>query len=403
MRVDHASLAVGDLRLAAPDAKDPPLVIHLVYRFDTGGLENGVVNLINHMPATAYRHAVVALTEVVPAFAARIRRDDVQYLSLHKPPGHGFKLYPRLLRLLREWRPAIVHTRNLAALECQVIAQLAGVPARVHSEHGRDLAETRGRGGRYRLMRRLYRPFVDQYVAVSRDLADYLVGEVGVSKRCLNQIYNGVDSATFVPSRPRASIAGCPFNAPGFWLVGTVGRMQPIKGQTLLARAFIRALNEHPALAERLRLIMVGEGPLRTESQALLDAAGVGHLAWLPGERSDVPNVMQGLDCFVLPSLSEGISNTILEAMSCGLPVVATDVGGNADLVVAGRSGMIVPVEDAQAIASCLTSLFLDAGQAETMGCQGRLIVEERFSLSKMVNAYNEVYDRALAGRQALA
>ncbi|MBX9794426.1 MAG: sugar transferase, partial [Burkholderiaceae bacterium] len=92
---------------------DPrPLVLHLVYRFDTGGLENGVVNLINHMPASAYRHAVVALTEVAPAFAERIRREDVAMVSLCKTPGHGVKLYPRLRHLFADLRPAIVHTRN---------------------------------------------------------------------------------------------------------------------------------------------------------------------------------------------------------------------------------------------------------------------------------------------------
>ena len=104
----------------------PPLVLHLVYRFDTGGLENGVVNLINHLPQQAYRHAVVALTDVVPSFAQRIRRGDIEFVSLHKPPGHGAKLYPRLLKLFRALKPEIVHTRNLAALECQVPAALAG-------------------------------------------------------------------------------------------------------------------------------------------------------------------------------------------------------------------------------------------------------------------------------------
>ena len=92
--------------------------MHLVYSFDVGGLENGVANLINHMPAERFRHAVVALTHCAPAFCQRITRADVDFLSLHKPPGHGIKLYPRLYRLFRERRPAVVHTRNLAALEC---------------------------------------------------------------------------------------------------------------------------------------------------------------------------------------------------------------------------------------------------------------------------------------------
>ena len=178
----------------------PPLVMHVVYRFDTGGLENGVVNLINHMPAGAYRHAVVALTEVAEGFARRVRRGDVRYVSLHKPPGHGAKLYPRLAALMRELQPAVVHTRNLAALECQVPAAWAGVPARVHGEHGRDVEDLDGSSRKHQWMRRLYRPFVHQYVALSQDLAGYLQRKVGVPATRLNQIYNGVDITRFSPA-----------------------------------------------------------------------------------------------------------------------------------------------------------------------------------------------------------
>ena len=301
-----------------------PLVVHVVYRFDTGGLENGVVNLINHMPAHAYRHAVVALTEVVPAFAARIRRSDVEFISLHKPAGHGFKLYPKLVDLFRRLRPAIVHTRNLAALECQVPAWWAGVPGRVHGEHGRDVEDLDGSSRRHQWMRRAYSPFVHRYVALSRDLGGYLSDRCGISASRVEQVYNGVDIALFAPAPGgRAPIAGCPFTDASLWLVGTVGRMQTVKHQTLLARAFVAALAQQPALRARLRLVMVGDGPLRDECLAILGAGGVADLAWLPGERADVPDVMRGLDCFVLPSKAEGISNTILEAMACALPVVA--------------------------------------------------------------------------------
>ena len=115
--------------------------------------------------------------------------------------------------------------------------------------------------------------------------------------------------------------------------------------------ASAQALALAPHLKAKMRLVMVGEGPLRAEAQGLLDVAGVGSLAWLPGERADVPEVMRGLDCFVLPSLAEGISNTILEAMASGLPVLATDVGGNAELV-GSATGELVPSGDAEALAA---------------------------------------------------
>jgi sugar transferase (PEP-CTERM/EpsH1 system associated) len=298
-------------------------------------------------------------------------------------------------------RPDIVHTRNLAALECQVPAALAGVPVRVHGEHGRDVDDLDGTSLRYHWARRVYSPFVHQYVALSRDLAGYLEGRVGVRPARISQVYNGVDLDRFQGLRgERKSIPGCPFNDPKLFVVGTVGRMQTVKAQTLLARAFVRALELQPMLRERLRLLMVGEGPLRAESQALLDAAGAGSLAWLPGERDDVPDVMRGLDCFVLPSLAEGISNTILEAMACGLPVLATAVGGNVELVDDGVTGALVSGADIDALAAGLVSMASDPNRSAVMGVEGRARVERHFSLRSMVGAYHGLYDKLLAERK---
>lgn len=387
--------------MTAGAATDPrPLVLHLVYRFDTGGLENGVVNLIDNLPTQAFRHAVVALTEVVPGFAKRIRRDDVALVSLRKGAGHGAKLYPQLTRVFRELRPAIVHTRNLAALECQVPAWWAGVPVRIHGEHGRDVHDLDGSRRRYQWMRRTYRPFVQHYVALSRDLGGYLQQRVGVPERRIAQIYNGVDVQRFRPSTAgRAPLAGSPFDDPALFVFGTVGRMQTVKAQTSLARAFGRMLELQPSLRSRVRLVMAGSGPLRAEAQAWLDAAGLGELAWLPGERADVPDVMRGLDCFVLPSLAEGISNTILEAMASGLPVVATEVGGNAELVVSGQTGELVPAADVEALAAAMARVAADKGRAAAWGAAGRQRVEQQFSLMAMVDAYQALYDRLLAGQ----
>ncbi len=122
----------------------------------------------------------MALTEVAPSFAKRVQRHDVEYIALRKPAGHLWKLYPRLLRVFRELQPAIVHTRNLAALEAVVPAWTAGVPVRIHGEHGRDAIDPDGMRRRYQWVRRAYSPFVSRYVAVSKDLERYLRERVGV-------------------------------------------------------------------------------------------------------------------------------------------------------------------------------------------------------------------------------
>jgi glycosyltransferase involved in cell wall biosynthesis len=178
---------------------------------------------------------------------------------------------------------------------------------------------------------------------------------------------------------------------------GTVGRMQEVKDQPTLARAFVRLLALHPELKATARLALVGDGPLRARCAEILAAAGIADLAWLPGERSDVADVLRACDVFVLPSLGEGISNTILEAMATGLPVVATAVGGNPELVTDGETGALTPAADPEAMARAMAPYALDESRRRTHGAAGRATAERRFSLEAMVAAYVDVYDHALA------
>lgn len=379
-----------------------PVVVHVMYRFDTGGLENGVVNLINTMPAAAYRHVVLALTEVTD-FKQRVKRTDVEFIALHKPPGQGFWQFPKLYSLFRQLRPAIVHSRNLAALEVQLPAWAAGVPVRLHGEHGRDMGDLDGTNLTNQRIRRFYKPFVHHYLALSRDLADYLTLKVGVPVNRITNACNGVDTTRFSPAPGGVlAIDACPFDPAVHWLVGTVGRMQTVKDQTLLANAFVLALERAPQLKSSMRLVMVGDGPLRVQAQQILEKAGVASLTWLPGERQDVPDIMRGLHAFVLPSLAEGISNTILEAMASALPVIATAVGGNAELVCDGETGDIVPAADASILAQRLIQLASHPERARSMGQAGRQRVLQRFGMQAMVATYQGVYDDQLGRRRSL-
>ena len=149
-----------------------PLVAHLIYRLDFGGLETLLVDCINRMPAH-YRHAVVCLTDY-SAFVQNIQRPDVQLFSLHKPPGHGIKTHLKLWKLLRRLRPDILHTYNLAAMEYAFTAALAGVPVRIHAEHGRDAGDPEGKNAKHNFLRRRLAPFIDRYVPVSDDLHRWL-------------------------------------------------------------------------------------------------------------------------------------------------------------------------------------------------------------------------------------
>ncbi|OYY94877.1 MAG: sugar transferase [Hydrogenophilales bacterium 28-61-23] len=378
-----------------PSGAKPVLIAHVVYHFGTGGMENGMVNLINRLPTAEFRHVVISLTDHTE-FRQRIHRDDIRFVDLDKRPGHDLSWMGRLYSLLRELRPEIVHTRNLNALEAQFVAAAARVPARVHGEHGRDVFDLEGKNWKYNLLRRAARPLVHQYITVSRDLAGWLSNTVGVSNRRLSQIYNGVDSDKFHPRgarRPEVGPAG--FLSGATCVIGSVGRMAAVKDYPTLVRAFIHACQQGEPAAG-LRLLLVGDGPSRQECQTLLDQSGFAGRAWLAGNRDDSAELMRAMDVFVLPSLGEGISNTILEAMSTGLPVVATAVGGNPELVSPGETGLLFKPGASETLARALLDYAADPVRIANEGRAARARIERDFSLEHMVEGYRAVYRAAL-------
>lgn len=370
------------------------LVLHVVYSFSVGGLENVVVQLINRLPSHRFEHVVLSLT-TTSDFRDRVTLPGVRFIELHKKPGHAIPLYPRIWRLVRELQPDVVHTCNLAALELVPLAWLARVPLRIHAEHGWDAHDPEGLSLRYRLVRKLYKPFVSHYVAVSRDLYEYLGNAIGIPKERRSLVSNGVDIDIFRPSDGiLASPAGCPFAGSEHWVIGTVGRMQSVKNQPLLARAFVRLVQDHPEAADRLRLVMVGDGPLRAEVEEILVRNQLMHLAWLPGIRADIADLLRCMSCFVLPSRAEGTSCTLQEAMACGLPVVATAVGGTPELIESGVNGQLVPSEDEASMADALWMYYQQPQKAHHQGLIARQTVVERYSLSKMVGKYKDLFSR---------
>lgn len=367
-------------------------VVHVVYGFGVGGLENVIVQLINRLPVERFEHVVLSLT-TISDFRQRVRPSGVRFIELNKPPGHAIALYPRIYRLLRELKPHVVHSCNLAALEISPLAWLARVPLRIHAEHGWDSHDPKGENPRYRRLRRIYQPFLSHTVAVSRDLDDYLARQVGVAPDRHSFIPNGVDTSVFAPASGRTEqVEDCPFSPPQHWLIGTVGRLQTVKNQPLLARAFVRLLSEHPELAARARLVIVGEGPLRAEVEAVLANAGLGHLAWLPGARNDVAHIMRLLGCFVLPSLAEGTSCTLQEAMASALPVVATAVGGTPELIKDGRTGLLVPADDEASLAQAIWRCCADPAWALGLGLAARTEALAHHGIDTMVARYERLF-----------
>lgn len=384
-----------------PAAARRPLIVHVVHRFDVGGMENGVVNLINTLPETLGDHAVLALTEANPAFVARVHKPGVRIVELHKPPGQTVKILPRLVRAIRALRPTVFHTRNVATLETQVAAWLCRVPVRVHGEHGWDVGDLDGSNRTMARLRRVMRPFVHHQIALSGNTHRYLREKVGVTNEKLSNICNGVDTARFTPAidptTRRSAFDGV--LSPEHFVVGAVGRLAEVKNVTLLIKAFAQVATRNPRFASQARLAIIGDGPQRAALEQAAHAHGIGAQTWFAGARADIPVCLRAMDVLCLPSLAEGISNAILEALASGVPVVATAVGGNPELIADGAQGFLVVSGDADAIANRLEAYHADPAMRQRHADAARRHAMTRFSLSGMVGQYHAVYERLIHER----
>ncbi|RJG27554.1 TIGR03088 family PEP-CTERM/XrtA system glycosyltransferase [Massilia cavernae] len=366
---------------------DIPLVVHLIYRLDFGGLETLLVERINRMPAERYRHAVVCLTGYTD-FANKITKAGVELHALGKQPGMSLGTHLALWKLLRKLQPTIVHTYNLAAVEYAPAALLARVPVRVNGMHGRDASDPDGSNRKHKLLRRLMVPFYDCCYANSADMLAWSRRVVGVpeNKSCL--LANGIDADRF----NREGAATSPF-ADDAIVIGTVGRVQDVKDHATLVRAFVALRERMPELQGRLRLAIVGAGPLLEAVRAQAAQAGIADLVWLPGARTDVADILRGFDIFVLSSIAEGTPGSALEAMASSLPVVGTRVGGIPEVVDDGVTGTVVPPSDPQALAAAIARYAASPELAREHGRAGRERLQRHYNMTAMVAAYQSLYD----------
>jgi sugar transferase (PEP-CTERM/EpsH1 system associated) len=360
-------------------------IVHVLHGLDVGGTENGAVNVIDGTAAD-FEHVVVSMTDLGP-LAARLP-EGVTAIPLHRRRGVDVRVVGRLTGLLRRLRPDVVHSRNWAAFDAVVAARFAGVPTVVHSEHGREITDPEGRNGRRNRIRRVLSPLVTRFVAVSRDLEGWLVNRVGIPRRKVLTIQNGVDVDRFTPdSRDKARRAlGV---SPDTVVIGTVGRLDPVKDQVSLIEAFAPLARQHPNLVA----VLVGDGPHRGVVADRVSNLGISDRVRLLGRRMDVPVLLAGFDVFVLPSIAEGMSNTVLEAMAAGVPVVATRVGGSPEMVEDGVTGLLVPVGARRELADALGVYAADSHLRALHGKAGRARAVEQFSLGRMIQSYRHMYN----------
>lgn len=363
-------------------------ITHFVENMERGGLERTVIDLIAAQREAGHECRLVCLFDR-GILADELSASGVSVEICDKRTGADFRALRRARDLLRGG--GVLHTHNAAAHYHAVLAS-AGLPLQrvVNTRHG--MGESNPRSRREWLYRRSMLR-TDYAVAVCETARRHLQNN-GVSPRsALLSIPNGIRTEGFraADDAARARLREELALAPGSRLIGTVGRLEPVKDQANLIRAFRQVRLSVPDAA----LVMVGDGALRRELEAVAQAEGVADATRFLGDRSDVPQLLQGLDVFALSSVSEGYSIALLEACAAQLPIVATDVGGNGEIVRDRKNGLLVPARDADALAAALTELLSSPVYAVELGQAGRQWVTHEGSFRTMASRYEALYRNA--------
>ncbi len=363
-------------------------VLHIVLSTVTGGMENVIYNLASGMDYSRYEVKIGCLLEV-GYLSDKLKKFGVEsYLIPKMIPGVSM-IYPRnLIKFIRESGCDIVHTHSgcwgKAAAAC---VHLPNVKL-IYTEHGRTFPDPKIGIIIDRLASRL----TNKVIAVGDNLRDYLVNTVGVREDKTITIFNGIDTDRFKPAVERLSVRkefGC---VDGDVVIGIVARLAKVKNHNYLIDAF-------KILSERklpVKLLIIGDGPLRTDLEMRVKSYGLKDRVMFAGDRDDVPLLLNAVDVATLSSLSEGTSLTLLEAMSSGLPVVATAVGGNKTIINDGENGFLVDINDVNSYADKLEKLVKYPQLRAEIGGKARSDIIARWSLKRMVDGYQKLYEEII-------
>jgi len=362
-------------------------ILHVLSCLGMGGTEHGMFKVIRGLGHTEFEHQICAMRGVDENFVRQMRVPVRVSAVGSAEPGFQFPLF-RLVQLMKEFRPHIVHTRNFGALEAIAAAWLTGVPVAIHSEHGYELEILGGLPVRRRLLCGAVYRMADQVFTVTRDLKNYHSTQSRLSPSKFRVIYNGVDTEIFSPRPEQASALRREIGIPAERIViGSVGRLVPIKDyKTLLQAAEILVRQ-----GKNVHVVLVGSGPEMPKLQAHVAASTdlAGRVEFVPASNR-VADLLNAMDIFVLPSISEGMSNTILEAMATGLPLVVSRAGGNPEIV--GSVGGLFDPRDVKALADHLSQLVDSNSLRREYGQAARRRAVDQFSLSGMVRTYRDMY-----------
>lgn len=364
----------------------PIRVLQVVPDLGSGGAERMVVQLALGLKQHQVEVGCISLASwIIPDLETKLRQAGVPYWLLRKRGGPDFRIFPRLERVVREFRPDVIHTHQ-HALPYVMLARRAA-RAGVHTLHSCDNSP----GMVSRFLYTLAFRFGTTPVAVAHAVSSR--AEKAYALRTVPVIHNGIPLERF--TRPEADPpdlrADLGFE-PRHVLFTCVARLSPPKNQELLVSAFANPLVRD----SEARLVLVGRGPNRESLERI--AAGLGVLSRVKfcGFRTDTPEILAASDVFVLSSEWESNPLSVMEAMAAGKPVIATAVGGMGELVEDGTHGLLVPSGDSAAAARAIRLLADNGDLRRQMGRKAAACARSRFGLDRMVTDYIELYEELL-------
>jgi sugar transferase (PEP-CTERM/EpsH1 system associated) len=365
-----------------------PIVIgHTIYAFKDGGMERGLLNIINYGDWDRFHHVIMCLTEA-GAFAKRLSSPTHRVVQFNKQKGNDLKLSWRIAEKARQFQVSILHARGWPTLlETAVAARLAGVRQTIYGFHGKTLQELKGTGMKRQIAERLVVRSYDRVVTLNARMRADFAKNCGLPEDRIDLIANGVDVTTFAPRGDRHALRvkfGIPTDR---FVVGNVARLDAVKNHEVILRAIARS----PSQQLRPYFILVGEGPHRVGLESEIGRLGLYKDVRLFGYSDYIRELLNCMDLYIQSSFYEGFSNTVLEAMACGLPVLATDVGGTADLFSQGVEGWLFSPNDDETLASLIVQLERDPS-LRNAGLRGRQRVVQNFSVQTMVRQYESLY-----------
>ncbi len=368
-----------DSRLICGSAKRKS-VVHVAGQLKTGGLERLLVEFARHTDPSRFKLHFISLGDR-GTVADEIERAGWAVTTINQPKGICPTIVWRLAKLFRRCGADVVHAHNLRPLiYCAPAAMLAGAKL-LHTRHGQQYGAGRRAAGQLRLASVL----AEYVVCVSREGAE-LSRAQGVAEYKLRTLHNGIDVSRFNYTGPRAE-------GPAVM----IGRLSPEKGVENLIRAMAIIAGLEPGF----RLEIAGDGRCMGELRELSHSLGLGTYVRFLGEVRDVAEVLQRASMFVLPSKTEGISLTLLEAMSSGLPVIATRVGGTIEVIEEGVSGLMVTAKSPAELAGAMLRVYREPHRAAETGRAAHVRVTEQFDVMRMVKEYEALY-LSCAGRSGV-